>query len=134
MIRRRLGHSDLEITSIGLGTWAIGGRQWGPQDDEASIGAIHAAIDHGIIEVGELPHRAAEAVFGDELEVARGAVEEIERGLRRLQIDGAVVQNLFQLGAKLIHLGMHVRECKLGPALAKPKPAMTGSTTRSRTN
>jgi len=35
------------ITTIGLGTWAIGGRQWGPQDDEASIGAIHAAIDHG---------------------------------------------------------------------------------------
>lgn len=49
MIRRRLGQSDLEITSIGLGTWAIGGRQWGGgQDDRASIDAIHAAVDHGV--------------------------------------------------------------------------------------
>ena len=49
MIKRRLGHSDLEITSIGLGTWAIGGRQWGGgQDDRASVEAIHAAVDHGV--------------------------------------------------------------------------------------
>src|SRR4029079_17518761 len=49
MIRRRLGHSDLEITSIGLGTGAVGGRQWGGgQDDRASIEAIHAAVDHGV--------------------------------------------------------------------------------------
>ena len=49
MIKRRLGQSDFEITSIGLGTWAIGGRQWGAgQDDRASIDAIHAAVDHGI--------------------------------------------------------------------------------------
>jgi aryl-alcohol dehydrogenase-like predicted oxidoreductase len=49
MIKRRLGQSDFEITSIGLGTWAIGGRQWGGgQDDRASIEAIHAAVDHGV--------------------------------------------------------------------------------------
>ena len=48
MIKRRLGKTDMEITTIGLGSWAIGGRQWGPQDDEASIGAIHAAMDHGV--------------------------------------------------------------------------------------
>ena len=55
MIKRRLGKTDFEITTIGLGTWAIGGRQWGPQDDEASIGAIHAAIDHGINWVDTAP-------------------------------------------------------------------------------
>ncbi|HZY08788.1 MAG TPA: aldo/keto reductase, partial [Ilumatobacteraceae bacterium] len=55
MVRRRLGKTDFEITTIGLGTWAIGGRQWGPQDDEASIGAIHAAIDHGINWVDTAP-------------------------------------------------------------------------------
>ena len=56
MIRRRLGHSDLEITSIGLGTWAIGGRQWGGgQDDRASIEAIHAAVDHGVNWVDTAP-------------------------------------------------------------------------------
>src|SRR6187431_2329957 len=43
-----LGTSGFEISSIGLGTWAIGGWGWGGQDDAESIAAIHAAIDHGI--------------------------------------------------------------------------------------
>jgi aryl-alcohol dehydrogenase-like predicted oxidoreductase len=55
VIKRRLGKTEFAITTIGLGTWAIGGRQWGPQDDEASIGAIHAAIDHGINWVDTAP-------------------------------------------------------------------------------
>jgi aryl-alcohol dehydrogenase-like predicted oxidoreductase len=55
MVTRRLGRTEFDITTIGLGTWAIGGRQWGPQDDEASIGAIHAAIDHGINWVDTAP-------------------------------------------------------------------------------
>lgn len=48
MQRRALGTSGLDISTIGLGTWAIGGAQWGGQDDAASIEAIHAAVDHGI--------------------------------------------------------------------------------------
>ena len=52
MQTRRLGKSDLEITAIGLGAWAIGGGDvpfgWGRQDDGDSIAAIHAAMDHGI--------------------------------------------------------------------------------------
>ena len=55
VIKRRFGQSDLEITSIGLGTWAIGGRQWGGQDDQASIDAIHAALDHGVNWVDTAP-------------------------------------------------------------------------------
>ncbi len=50
MKRLALGDSDLEITRLGLGTWAIGGPWrfgWGPQDDDDSIGAIHAALDRG---------------------------------------------------------------------------------------
>lgn len=46
-----LGNSDLEITRIGLGTWAIGGPWlfgWGQQDDEDSIRAIHRGLDGGI--------------------------------------------------------------------------------------
>ena len=49
--RRRLGRTDLDITPLGLGTWAIGGPWafgWGPQDDEASVGAIHRAVELGI--------------------------------------------------------------------------------------
>ncbi|MDX2154693.1 MAG: aldo/keto reductase [Bryobacteraceae bacterium] len=51
MQKKRLGNSDLLITPLGVGAWAIGGGGWkfgwGPQDDQESIGAIHAAIDAG---------------------------------------------------------------------------------------
>jgi aryl-alcohol dehydrogenase-like predicted oxidoreductase len=49
---RILGNSDLQLTAIGLGAWAIGGSDWqyawGPQDDKDSIEAIHRALDLGI--------------------------------------------------------------------------------------
>jgi aryl-alcohol dehydrogenase-like predicted oxidoreductase len=49
---RKLGNSDLQITPIGFGAWAIGGSgwqfAWGAQDDNDSIAAIHAALDSGI--------------------------------------------------------------------------------------
>ena len=52
MDKKRLGNSDLEITPIGLGTWAIGGLgyqySWGPQDDQDSIKAIHRALELGM--------------------------------------------------------------------------------------
>ncbi len=52
MQTRQLGYSDLHLTTIGLGTWAIGGGDWafgwGPQDDADSIAAIHRALDLGI--------------------------------------------------------------------------------------
>jgi aryl-alcohol dehydrogenase-like predicted oxidoreductase len=48
MQRRQLGSAGFEISTIGLGTWAIGGFQWGGQDDTESIAAIHAAVDHGV--------------------------------------------------------------------------------------
>ncbi len=49
---RRLGASDLQITSVGFGAWAIGGDDWkfgwGPQDDAESVAAIHRALELGI--------------------------------------------------------------------------------------
>jgi len=52
MKTRRLGNSDLQITPIGIGAWAIGGSGWsgsmGPQNEEDSIPAIHAALDRGL--------------------------------------------------------------------------------------
>jgi aryl-alcohol dehydrogenase-like predicted oxidoreductase len=52
MRARRLGTSDLELTVIGLGTWAIGGGGWqfgwGPQDDRESVATIRRALDLGI--------------------------------------------------------------------------------------
>jgi aryl-alcohol dehydrogenase-like predicted oxidoreductase len=52
MQTRQLGNTDMRITPLGLGTWAIGGGNWafgwGAQDDEASIATIHRALDLGI--------------------------------------------------------------------------------------
>jgi aryl-alcohol dehydrogenase-like predicted oxidoreductase len=48
MQRRPLGASGLEISAIGLGSWAIGGWMWGGQDDARSIAAVHAAVDNGV--------------------------------------------------------------------------------------
>ncbi len=52
METRKLGNSDMQITTIGFGAWAIGGGGWqygwGPQDDTDSIAAIHRALDLGI--------------------------------------------------------------------------------------
>jgi len=52
MKTRVLGNSDLHITPIGFGAWAIGGGDWqfgwGDQDDRDSIAAIHRALELGI--------------------------------------------------------------------------------------
>jgi aryl-alcohol dehydrogenase-like predicted oxidoreductase len=52
MNKRQLGNSDLDITPIGFGAWAIGGSgwefAWGAQDDRDSIAAIREALDAGI--------------------------------------------------------------------------------------
>jgi len=52
MQTRRLGNSDLDVTAIGFGAWAIGGGgwafAWGPQDDADSVATIREAIDLGI--------------------------------------------------------------------------------------
>jgi len=49
---RQLGNSDLHLTPIGFGAWAIGGGNWefawGPQDDNESISAIRRALELGI--------------------------------------------------------------------------------------
>ena len=52
MDKKQLGNSDLHLSPIGFGAWAIGGGDWafawGPQDDNDSIAAIHKALDLGI--------------------------------------------------------------------------------------
>jgi aryl-alcohol dehydrogenase-like predicted oxidoreductase len=52
MDRQKLGNSDLRISPVGFGAWAIGGGNWeyawGPQDDNDSIAAIHKALELGV--------------------------------------------------------------------------------------
>ncbi len=50
--KRPLGSSGLQITTVGFGSWAIGGGDWsfgwGPQDDKASEDAMRRAVDQGV--------------------------------------------------------------------------------------
>lgn len=52
LARRRLGSSPLELTTVGLGCWAIGGAgwdfSWGPQDDSTSAATIKRAVALGV--------------------------------------------------------------------------------------
>ena len=51
MNTKTLGNSDLDITRIGFGAWAIGGNWqfgWGAQEDEDSVAAVHRALELGI--------------------------------------------------------------------------------------
>ncbi|HRF98743.1 MAG TPA: aldo/keto reductase [Aggregatilineales bacterium] len=52
MEKRQLGNSDLHITRVGVGAWAMGGAgweySWGSQEDDESIAAIHRALDMGV--------------------------------------------------------------------------------------
>ena len=54
MKTRKLGYTDLELSVIGVGCWAMGGNQtgwqysWGFQDDQDSISSIRAMLDHGV--------------------------------------------------------------------------------------
>ncbi len=52
MQTKQFGNSDMHITPLGIGAWAMGGNGWafgwGAQDDDDSITAIHAALDKGI--------------------------------------------------------------------------------------
>jgi aryl-alcohol dehydrogenase-like predicted oxidoreductase len=52
MQKKVLGNSDIELTPVGVGAWAMGGGgwafAWGPQDDDESIAAIRTALDGGV--------------------------------------------------------------------------------------
>lgn len=78
MQKKRLGNSDLYITPLGVGAWAIGGGGWafgwGPQDDRDSIAAIRAALDAGINWIDT----AAVYGLGHSEEVVAKAVEGVE--------------------------------------------------------
>jgi aryl-alcohol dehydrogenase-like predicted oxidoreductase len=112
---RKLGTSDLTVSSIGLGTWVFGGDHWGPTVIDKSIAAIRAAIDAGVNLIDTAPAYGigrAEEIVGKAIKGRRESViiatkcgvqregkkfsyslapavvrEEIEASLRRLGLD-----------------------------------------------
>ncbi len=125
MQTRTLGHSGLKLSTIGLGTWAMGGGDWkfgwGAQDDQASIAAIHAAIDAGINWIDTAPiygHGHSERVVGEAIKDRRqdviiatkcgrvweGDSREIGKSLRRESIFREVEASLTRLQIEVIDL------------------------------
>jgi len=79
MHTRQLGRTDIRITPIGLGAWAVGGGGyrygWGAQDDQQSITAIKRALDLGINWIDTAPHYG----LGHSEEVVGKAIKGRER-------------------------------------------------------
>ncbi len=79
---RRLGHSDLHLSTVGFGAWAAGGGGWafgwGPQKDADSIASIRHALEQGINWIDT----AAVYGLGHSEEVVRLALEGIPPGSR----------------------------------------------------
>jgi aryl-alcohol dehydrogenase-like predicted oxidoreductase len=121
MITQRLGRTGMDVTPIGLGTWAIGGvvagLGWGPQDDRDSIAAIHAALDAGINWLDTAPVYGgghSEEIVGRALrEVASPPMVFTKCG-RVLDLDGKVRPDLSagairtECDASLARLGVEV--------------------------
>src|SRR5215471_8332412 len=71
--------ADLRSSRIGLGTWAMGGSQWGGADDDESVRTIHAALDRGITLIDTAPAYGfghSEAVIGRAI-AERGRRDEV---------------------------------------------------------
>jgi len=114
----QLGGTDLWLTPIGFGAWAVGGGDWafswGPQDDAASIAAIHRAIELGVNWIDTAPvyglghseeivgrvvkespvkpfiFTKCGMVWDEKREIKRTLLEirrEVEDSLRRLQVE-----------------------------------------------
>jgi len=96
MEQRTLGTSDLTVSAVGLGTWAMGDDFFGHVDDTESIAAIHSALDHGITLIDTAPAYGAghaEEVVGKALKDRRSeAVVATKCGIVRTEDD--FVRNL----------------------------------------
>ena len=79
MKTRKLGYTDINLSTVGLGTWAIGGGGWkfgwGPQDDKESIDTILYALELGINWIDTAPVYG----FGHSEEIVGKAIEGLDK-------------------------------------------------------
>ncbi|WP_419489231.1 aldo/keto reductase [Chryseobacterium bernardetii] len=52
---RKLGNTELELSTITHGAFAIGGNMWGGNEKQDSINSIHASLDHGVTSIDTAP-------------------------------------------------------------------------------
>jgi aryl-alcohol dehydrogenase-like predicted oxidoreductase len=68
----KIAGTDLSVSRIGLGTWAIGGWMWGGSDDDEAVRTIRSALDRGISLIDTAPVYG----FGHAEELVGRAVQE----------------------------------------------------------
>lgn len=115
---RELGRTGMRVSAIGFGAWAIGA-DWGAVDDEASMGALHAAIDAGVnfIDTADvygdgrserLVARLTRERPGDRIWVAtkagRRLPQQVPEGYSRANLTGWVERSLRNLDAEALDL------------------------------
>jgi len=112
--------TDIQVSRIGLGTWAIGGWMWGGTDEAESVRTIHAALDRGINLVDTAPvygFGRSEEIVGKALKGRRDEVvlatkaglewderENIRRNASRQRIRQEIDDSLRRLGTDYIDL------------------------------
>ena len=83
---RQLGQSEIQLSSITFGAWAIGGWMWGGADKRDAIAAIHKALEMGITSIDTAAiygQGHSESVVGEALEGRRAEVQILTKfGLR----------------------------------------------------
>lgn len=78
-----LGASDLDVSAVGLGTWAIAGNKWGPSDDRESIRGVQLAVDLGatlVDTVDAFGDGHGEELLGEALRGRRHVVRLVTKG------------------------------------------------------
>jgi aryl-alcohol dehydrogenase-like predicted oxidoreductase len=102
---RQLGITDMQISAVGFGAWAIGGWMWGGADDRASIEAIHTALDQGINLIDTAPiygYGHSEKIVGQAIRDRRDKVVLATKcGLRWDREDGVFFFNANDKGTSL---------------------------------
>jgi aryl-alcohol dehydrogenase-like predicted oxidoreductase len=72
---KRLGNSDVHVTPIAFGAWAVGGWMWGGAEEGAALRAIRASYDHGVTTIDTAPVYG----FGKSEELVGRAMQGITR-------------------------------------------------------
>jgi aryl-alcohol dehydrogenase-like predicted oxidoreductase len=124
MRTRKLGWTDLNLTTVGLGTWAMGGGDWkwswGPQNDAESIAAVSRAMELGINWIDTAPVYGlghSEEVVGQALEkLAKRPIiatkcsllwdkdKNVSNNLKKASVQAEIEASLKRLGVDVIDL------------------------------
>ena len=135
MIVRPLPGTDLEVSAIGLGCWALGGEHWGDDvDDARSAAAVHAALDVGItlfdtaplygwghadeVLVAALGSRRHDVVIATKVGAGRGPDGHARSDLRPAHLEQDAEASLQRLALDHIDLLQVHWPCDLGTPLA----------------